>query len=146
MRPSGNNVSFALAWTTSCAIFFVKEVESINIANCKVILSEKSTRVAVTCTGTKFILHIKNGSQTLDLIAPTLQMCNNWVKGIKIATKHLAKKIREGRRIISSLRKHGCSSGVRKCGLAGGGGTLCCTLQENCFTTKLTRDRHCLVT
>ena len=39
--------------------FLVKEVESINIANCKVILSEKSTRVAVTCTGTKFILHIK---------------------------------------------------------------------------------------
>ena len=28
----------------------------------------------------------------LDLIAPTLQMCDNWVKGIKIATKHLAKR------------------------------------------------------
>eukprot|EP00944_MAST-04C_sp_MAST-4C-sp1_P002151 g2151.t1 len=72
--------------------FLVKEVESINIANCKVILSEKKHEGGCDLYRNKIHITHKNGSQTLDLIAPTLQMCNNWVKGIKIATKHLAKK------------------------------------------------------
>ena len=73
--------------------YLVKEISSINVTNCKVILSEKKHEGGCDLYRNKLHITHKNGSVTLDLIAATMEHCNEWVDGIKCVTKQVARKL-----------------------------------------------------
>eukprot|EP00943_MAST-04B_sp_MAST-4B-sp1_P008734 g8734.t1 len=94
-----NNVSkweqrfIAVGLDFTMRYYLVKELDKINVTNCKVILSEKKHQGGCDLYRNKLHITHKNGSVTLDLIAATLEHCNEWVNGIKGVTKYVARNL-----------------------------------------------------